>query len=96
MGALKYTITVESDKPPAIMLGQDIGGGIVKELKEVEVELVSAKDLANTYGVSVDTVRRKCDSINQGGVGKYLYNPKLADALLKANGKSSRGRKRVN
>ena len=30
MGLLKYTITVESDAPPRVMLGQDIGGGIVK------------------------------------------------------------------
>ena len=42
MGALKYVITVESDTPPRIFLGDDLGGAIVKELKEVEVELVSA------------------------------------------------------
>jgi len=42
MGVLKYTITIESDTPPQVMLGQNISGGIVKELKEVEMELVSA------------------------------------------------------
>ena len=38
MGVSKYTITVEADSPPQVMLGQNIGGGIVKELKEVEME----------------------------------------------------------
>lgn len=42
----RYTIIVEAERPPQITLGQQIGGAIVKELKEVEVELVSAWYLA--------------------------------------------------
>jgi hypothetical protein len=94
MGAFKYTITVESDAPPQVMLGQNIGGGIVKELKEVEVELVSAAQLAEKYNLSVSTIRAKLVSINQGTGGKSLYNPKFAHILLTQ--KNKRGRPRIN
>jgi hypothetical protein len=94
MGALKYIITVESDTPPQVMLGQNIGGGIVKELKEVEVELVPASHLAKIYNLSVNTIRDKLASINQGTNGKSLYNPKLAHALLTQ--KTRKGRPRAN
>lgn len=94
MGAFKYTITVESDAPPQVMLGQNIGGGIVKELKEVEIELVSATQLAEKYNLSVSTIRAKLVSINQGTGGKSLYNPKFAHTLLTQ--KNKRGRPRVN
>lgn len=65
MGALqKYVIIVESNTPLNVVLGQDIGGGIVKELKEVNVELVSASHLAQRYNLSVTTIRDKLVSIN--------------------------------
>ena len=89
MGALKYIITVESDTPPQVMLGQNIGGGIVKELKEVETELLSASQLAQKYNLSVDTIRRKLKEFNQGTEGKNLYNLKIADGIL--NAKTKRG-----
>ena len=66
MGLSKYTITVEADSPPQVMLGQNIGGGIVKELKEVEMELVSAAKLAEKYNLSTTTIRERLASINQG------------------------------
>lgn len=94
MGVLKYTITIEADAPPQVMLGQNIGGGIVKELKEVEVELVSAAHLAQKYNLSVTTIRDKLVSINQGTPGKALYNPRLAHGLLTSRNK--RGRPRAN
>ena len=78
----RYTITVEADAPPKIMLGQDIFGAVVKELKEVDVELVSASHLAQRYNLSVTTIRDKLVSINQGTQGKALYNPRLAHDLL--------------
>lgn len=52
-----YLIKVEADTPLQIVLGQNIGGGIVKELKEVEVELVSATHLAQKYNLSTTTIR---------------------------------------
>lgn len=94
MGALKYIITVESDTPPQVMLGQNIGGGIVKELKEVEAELVSAAKLAEKYNLSVSTIRAKLISINQGTGGKSLYNPLRAHTLLTE--KNKKGRPRAN
>lgn len=94
MGVFKYTITVESDTPPQVKLGQNIGGGIVKELKEIEVELVSAAQLAQKYPLSTTTIRERLVSINQGTQGKALYNPRLAHDLLTA--KNKRGRPRAN
>jgi len=97
MSALqKYTIIVESTQPPNILLGQNIGGAVVTELKQEKIELVSAAYLAARYSISVDTVRRKLASINQGTEGKSLYNPILADNLLKSGTGNKRGRKRVN
>ncbi|WOE31947.1 MULTISPECIES: DNA-binding protein [unclassified Acinetobacter] len=94
MGVLKYAIIVESDVPPKIMLGQDIGGGIVKELKEVDIELVSAAQLAEKYNLSVNTIRSTLISINQGTKGKCLYNPRIAHVMLTQ--KEKKGRPRAN
>ena len=97
MGALsKYIITVESNVPPQIFLGADIGGATVIGMQQEKVELVSAAWLAERYSISVDSVRRKCAAINQGTTGKALYNPKLADAILKNEVKSKRGARRKN
>ncbi|MCY1161779.1 hypothetical protein D9M71_19080 [compost metagenome] len=89
-----YLIKVEADTPLQIVLGQNIGGGIVKELKEVEVELVSAAQLAQKYNLSATTIRDRLVSINQGTQGKALYNPRLAHDLLTT--KNKRGRPRAN
>ena len=94
MGAFKYTITIESDTPPQVMLGQNIGGGIVKELKQVEIDLVSAAHLAQKYNLSTTTIRERLVSINQGTQGKALYNPRLAHDVLTS--KNKRGRPRAN
>ena len=90
----RYTITVEAERPPQIMLGQTIGGATVKELKEVDVELVSASHLTQKYNLSVTTIREKLAPINQGTQGKALYNPRLAHDLLTV--KVKRGRPRAN
>ena len=65
MGASRIMIIVETSTPLQVMLGQNIGGGIVKELKEVEAELLSAAQLAKKYNLSVDTIRRKLGKFNQ-------------------------------
>lgn len=92
---MKYTIIIESSKPPDITLGQYIGGGTVIELKQNQVELVTASDLAIKYNLSVDTVRRKLEHINQGTSGKSLYNLNLADEILQGT-ERKKGRKRIN
>ena len=94
MGALKYAIIIEADTPPHILLGQNLGGGIVKELKEIASELLSASQLAEKYNLSVPTIRDRLVSINQGTSGKCLYNPRLAHDLLTK--KNKKGRPRAN
>ena len=44
MGALKYTITVESDAAPQILIGQNLGGATVVGMRQEKIELVSATD----------------------------------------------------
>lgn len=96
MGALKYTITVESDTPPQILLGQNLGGAIVTKLEQEKQELVSAAELAKLYNLSISTVRAKLIAINQGTSGKHMYNPELARQILTRNETNKRGRKRAN
>ena len=96
MGSLKYTFTVESDTPPKLYLGDKIGDATIVEMKLEPIELVSNAWLAERYSISVDSVRRRCAAINQGTRGKALYNPKLADAILKNEIKSKRGNRRKN
>ena len=96
MGALKYTITVESDTPPQILLGQNLGGAIVTKLEQEKQELISAAELAKLYNLSISTVRAKLIAINQGTSGKHMYNPELARQILTRNETNKRGRKRAN
>jgi len=96
MGAFKYTITVESDTPPQILLGQNLGGAIVTKLEQEKQELVSAAELAKLYNLSISTVRAKLIAINQGTSGKHMYNPELARQILTRNETNKRGRKRAN
>lgn len=95
MGAHKYIITVESDTPPQILLGQNLGGSIVTKLEKKNQELVTAAQLAKVYNLSVNTIRTRLLSINQGTEGKSLYNPEMAHALLTQKSEK-RGRKRAN
>lgn len=89
----KYTITLESDVPPQIMLGERVGGGIVVEMKR-ESTLATTKELARHYHVSEKTVRNKLAEINQGTEGKALYDRRRADEIMRTVHK--RGRKRAN
>lgn len=86
---MRILITVECDGPLQVLLGENIGGGIVKELKEVAHELLSASQLAEKYNMSVQTIHRKLTNFNQGTPGKHLYSAKIADELL--NPKTKRG-----
>ena len=97
MGASRVMIIVETSTPLQVMLGQNIGGGIVKELKEVEAELLSASQLAKKYNLSVDTIRRKLEKFNQGTSGKCLYDSKIADGILSNQAKRGKGgARRIN
>lgn len=95
MGVSQYMITVESDTPPNILLGQDLGGAMVVKLEQKKAELVGATELAKIYNLSVQTIRSRLASINQGTEGKFLYNPEMAHTLLTKK-KTTVGRKRAN
>ena len=86
---MRILITVECEGPLQVLLGENIGGGIVKELKEVAHELLSASQLAEKYNMSVQTIHRKLAEFNQGTSGKHLYSAKIAEELL--NPKIKRG-----
>ncbi|MEO9300499.1 DNA-binding protein [Acinetobacter pittii] len=96
MGIMQFSITLEGDAPPHILLGQNLGGAIVTKLEQVKRELVSAAELAKTYNLSVTTIREKLISINQGTGGKHMYDPERAHQILTNNKVNKRGRKRAN
>lgn len=95
-GVLKYTITVESDTPPQIMLGQNIFGGKVTGLEMESVpKLVSVSWLMERFGLSRANVIEKLRGQNKGSDGKHLYDSGAAIAILSQQ-KIKRGPKRIN
>lgn len=91
MGVLKCVITIECEKPPQVLLGENIFGGIVKEMKVLDAELLSSEQLAEKYNISSQTVRRKLAAYNQGLQGRHLYNVVIADEILNPKVKKSTG-----
>ncbi|MCG7221194.1 DNA-binding protein [Acinetobacter sp. AG3] len=65
------------------ILGQKLFGGTVTALKLEKRKLVSVSDLVTKYGFSDETIRNKLAVINQGTNRKHMYDPEVADALLK-------------
>ena len=97
MGALKYTITLESDTPPQLMLGQSVFGGKVTALEMEKIPtLVSVTWLVEKYGLTKTTIIKKLEGYNQGTDGKHLYDSKTAMVILSQPQKNKRGAKRVN
>lgn len=90
----KYTVILESETPPKLMLGERVGGALVISLTTNERKLATASELAEKFNISAKTVREKLTSINEGTAGKFLYNPAKAAELLKIQVK--KGRKRIN
>ena len=74
----EFIVTIEADSAPQIVLGQMLLGGTVTALKHAE--------MVAKYGLSDETIRTKCISINQGTNGKHMYDPDAADAILKSKG----------
>lgn len=94
---LKYTVTLESDAPPKIMLGQDVFGGTVTGLQMEKIpSLVTVAWLVEKYNMTKQTIIRKLDGYNQGTEGKHLYDSKVAMTILSQPQKNKRGAKRVN
>lgn len=96
MGALKYIITVESDQPPELMLGQLVGGGKVVSLAVEELpRRVDVAWLLERYNLSRGTLIEKLAQFNQGTGNKCLYDPKEVMPVLDQK-ITSRSKKRLN
>lgn len=57
MGAFKLIIEVDMADPAAVSIGGHLAGGRVTAIRLVEKSLVSAAQVAQQYGVSVETAR---------------------------------------
>ncbi len=90
-----FQITVQSEAPQ-LFIGSEIGGAKIVSIKDVSPKLVSAAELAQHYGISVDAVRDRCAEINKGTRGKCLYDPEQANLILTAKPVAKRGRARKN
>lgn len=93
----KYIITVESESPPKICLGNKIHGATVVALEtEQYPDLVDLTWLTKRFPMSRDTLSRQLELFNIGSTGKNLYDPNIVIPFLKMNMKNRRGRPRKN
>ena len=93
----KYIITVESESPPKICLGDSIYGATVIALeKEQYPDLVDLAWLTKRFPLSRHTLSEKLELFNLGGERKKLYYPNVVIPFLKTDLKSRRGRPRKN
>ncbi|ENV60989.1 hypothetical protein [Acinetobacter soli] len=93
----KYIITVESESPPRICLGDKIYGAEVVSL-EVEQfpDLVDLTWLTKRFPLSRQTIAAKLEILNLGGPRKKLYDPNVVIPFLKMEIKNRKGRPRKN
>lgn len=72
----KYIITVESETPLKICLGDSIHGAKVTALEiEQYPDLVDLAWLTKRFPMSRDTLSRQLELFNIGSTGKNLYDP---------------------
>jgi hypothetical protein len=90
----RYIITIEADRAPFLVLGSGLAGGIITELRVEKPALMSASQLALKYSLSSETIRQKLAVIKQGSGSKCLYDPLLADEILRSPARSRVGAKR--
>ena len=93
----KYIITVESESPPRICIGDKIYGAEVVSL-EVEQfpDLVDLAWLTKRFPMSRETLSQKLELFNVGSSGKKLYDPNIVIPFLKIDINNRRGRPRKN
>ena len=93
----KYIITVESESPPRICLGDSVYGATVIALeKEQYPDLVDLAWLTKRFPLSRYSLSEKLELFNLGEEGKKLYDPNMVIPFLKMNMKCKRGRPRIN
>ncbi|ATU44168.1 hypothetical protein CS557_01120 [Acinetobacter junii] len=93
----KYIITVESETPPKICLGDSIHGATVIALETQQYpDLVDLAWLTKRFPISRETLSQKLELFNVGSVGKKLYDPNIVISFLKTDIKNRKGRPRKN
>lgn len=93
----KYIITVESETPPRIYLGDSIYGATVIALeKEQYPDLVDLAWLTKCFPLSRSVLSQKLELFNLGSEGKKLYDPNVVIPFLKTDLKRRIGRPRKN
>ncbi|QIC73872.1 hypothetical protein FSC05_09245 [Acinetobacter indicus] len=93
----KYIITVESETPPRICLGDSIYGATVIALeKEQYPDLVDLAWLTKRFPLSRSVLSQKLELFNLGSEGKKLYDPNVVIPFLKTDLKRRIGRPRKN
>jgi hypothetical protein len=90
----RYIITIEADRAPPLILGSVLAGGLVTELRVEKPALMSASQLALKYSLCTETIRQRLSAIKQGSGTKCLYDPLLADEILRAPARARVGAKR--
>ena len=80
----KYIITIESESPPKICLGDSIHGATVIALEiEQYPDLVDLAWLTKRFPMSRETLSQKLELFNVGSSGKKLYDPNFVISFLK-------------
>jgi len=93
----KYIITVESETPPKICLGDLIYGSTVVALeREQYPDLVDLAWLTKRFPLSRETLSHKLELFNVGGNSKKLYDPNVVIPFLKTDLTCRIGRPRKN
>ncbi|WP_111894220.1 hypothetical protein [Acinetobacter sp. MB5] len=93
----KYLITVESESPPRLCLGDTIHGATVIALEtEQYPDLVDLAWLTKRFQMSREAISEKIDSFNVGSQRKKLYDPNVVIPILKISIKNRGGRPRKN
>ncbi|AJB47240.1 hypothetical protein VXQ42_15415 [Acinetobacter baumannii] len=93
----KYIITVESESPPQICLGDKIHGATVISLEvEQYPDLVDLAWLTKRFPLSREMLSQKLELFNVGGSGKKFYDPNIVIPFLKTDLTHQIGRPRKN
>ncbi|MFW2097773.1 MULTISPECIES: hypothetical protein [Acinetobacter] len=90
-----FQVTLQGDELQ-LLLGAQVGGAKVVEIKDVSPEFVTPQELSIKFGISEDTIRDKLASINRGIGRKCKYKPEEAYLILSQKEQKRPGRKRAN
>lgn len=93
----KYIITIESETPPKICLGDSIYEATVIALEaEQYPDLVDLSWLTKRFPLSRETLSQRLEIFNIGSDRKKLYDPNIVIPFLKIELKNRKGRPRKN